>query len=225
MSAVEVDSLTSMLSSTLTISAEPRTDSTTGPVATPSAIQAPNVGIVYDAVMELHLREGHPEHPRRVRVLNETLQADGLLERCTRLTPKLASDDELLMCHTKEHIQRVDALYMNPIQISDGEPAKQEGDTYIISEDIFCNRHTSTATRSAAGCAAQAVRAVLSGQVSTAFAVVRPPGHHASSNDLEGFCFFNNIAVAAHVALKEPGLERVLIFDWDVSVQCFILLA
>lgn len=51
----------------------------------------------------------------------------------------------------------------------------------------------------------QAVHAVLSGDVSTAFAVVRPPGHHAESNELMGFCFFNNVAVAAHAALQQPG--------------------
>ena len=66
-----------------------------------------------------------------------------------------ASDDELLMCHSEDHIKRVDGLYMNPRRISDGQLAEREGDTYIISGDIFCNRHTSTAARSAAGCAAQ----------------------------------------------------------------------
>lgn len=51
----------------------------------------------------------------------------------------------------------------------------------------------------------QAVCAVLSGQVSSAFAIVRPPGHHAESQELMGFCFFNNVAVAAHAALEQPG--------------------
>ena len=63
----------------------------------------------------------------------------------------------------------------------------------------------------------QAVEAVVSGQVDSAFAVVRPPGHHAEPSDYMGFCFFNNVAVAAHAALKHPGIERVLIVDWDVS--------
>lgn len=62
----------------------------------------------------------------------------------------------------------------------------------------------------------QAVEAVLSGQVESAFAVVRPPGHHAEPSDYMGFCFFNNVAVAAHAALKHPGIQRVLILDWDV---------
>jgi hypothetical protein len=64
---------------------------------------------------------------------------------------------------------------------------------------------------------AQAVEAVLSGQVESAFAIVRPPGHHAEPSGYMGFCFFNNVAVAAHAALKHPGIQRVLILDWDVS--------
>lgn len=64
----------------------------------------------------------------------------------------------------------------------------------------------------------QAVEAVLSGQVDSAFAVVRPPGHHAEPTDYMGFCFFNNVAVAAHAALKHPGIHRVLVLDWDVSI-------
>jgi histone deacetylase 6 len=57
----------------------------------------------------------------------------------------------------------------------------------------------------ACGLRLQAVRAVMSGQVRTAFAIVRPPGHHAELQELMGFCFFNNVAVAAHAALEQPG--------------------
>ncbi|WIA41969.1 hypothetical protein OEZ86_009272 [Tetradesmus obliquus] len=172
-------------------------------------------GVVYDAVMELHMREGHPEHPNRIKELSSRLEREGLLSKCTRLTPKLATDEELLKCHSRAHIDRVDGLYSNPVT-TEGQPAEQVGDTFIISSDIYCNRHTSMAARSAAGCCVQAVCAVLSGQVSSAFAIVRPPGHHAESQELMGFCFFNNVAVAAHAALEQPGVERVLILDWDI---------
>lgn len=57
----------------------------------------------------------------------------------------------------------------------------------------------------------------MSGQVDSAFAIVRPPGHHAEPSDYMGFCFFNNVAVAAHAALKHPAIQRVLVLDWDVS--------
>eukprot|EP00879_Flechtneria_rotunda_P025941 GHRR01027603.1.p1 GENE.GHRR01027603.1~~GHRR01027603.1.p1 ORF type:complete len:116 (+),score=22.69 GHRR01027603.1:219-566(+) len=64
------------------------------------------VGVVYDAVMEQHLREGHPEHPNRVKELNTRLQQGGQLARCRKLTAKLASDPELLRCHTQAHISK-----------------------------------------------------------------------------------------------------------------------
>ncbi|KAF6252538.1 hypothetical protein COO60DRAFT_516835 [Scenedesmus sp. NREL 46B-D3] len=172
-------------------------------------------GVVYDAVMELHIREDHPEHPNRIKELSSRLEREGLLGKCTRLTPKLATDEELLKCHSKAHIDRVDGLYSNAIT-TEGRRAEQVGDAFIISEDIYCNRHTSMAARSAAGCCVQAVHAVMAGQVRTAFAIVRPPGHHAESQELMGFCFFNNVAVAAHAALEQPGMERVLILDWDI---------
>ncbi len=62
----------------------------------------------------------------------------------------------------------------------------------------------------------QAVQAVCRGDVDRAFAVVRPPGHHAECARAMGFCFYNNVAVAAMAARQEPGIERVLVLDWDV---------
>ena len=62
----------------------------------------------------------------------------------------------------------------------------------------------------------QAVQAVCRGDVERAFAVVRPPGHHAECARAMGFCFYNNVAVAAQAARQEPGVERVLVLDWDV---------
>ncbi|KAF8059654.1 Hdac6 [Scenedesmus sp. PABB004] len=204
-----------------------------GPPPAPGAAAAPaqqharadkRVGIVFDAVMELHLREGHPEHPNRVRELNARLEGEGLLERCARLSPARATDAELLACHSRAHVDKVEGLYGAPITAA-GLPAARVGDAFIISGDIFCNAHTAAAARSAAGCAAQAVRAVLTGEVEAAFAVVRPPGHHAESEALQGFCFYNNVAVAARAALARPGVRRVAVVDWDVRAAGRVLRA
>ena len=67
-----------------------------------------------------------------------------------------------------------------------------------------------------ASLALQAVSAVLGGQVQSALAVVRPPGHHAECSRAQGFCFFNNCATAARAALQTPGITRLAIVDWDV---------
>jgi len=68
----------------------------------------------------------------------------------------------------------------------------------------------------AAGGLIRAVEAVMAGEVSSAFALVRPPGHHATSRQAKGFCLFNNIAIAARYALDKYKLERILIVDFDV---------
>lgn len=70
----------------------------------------------------------------------------------------------------------------------------------------------------AAGSTVEAVKAVCSNQVDSAFAIVRPPGHHAHGEIVGGFCFFNNAGVAARVAQRQLGVKRVVIFDWDVHV-------
>jgi len=69
-----------------------------------------------------------------------------------------------------------------------------------------------------AGSSIEAVRAVCRDQVAQAFAIVRPLGHHAHCSSIGGFCFFNNVAVAARVAQKEFNIKKVCIFDWDVHV-------
>jgi len=85
-----------------------------------------------------------------------------------------------------------------------------------IDPDTSMNPHTLEAARFAAGALVQAVDAVMAGQSQTAFCAVRPPGHHASAARAMGFCFFNNIAVAAAHALHAHGLKRVAIIDFDV---------
>jgi len=68
----------------------------------------------------------------------------------------------------------------------------------------------------AAGGVLTAVEAVMDGAANNAFAIVRPPGHHALANQAMGFCFFNNLAIAAEWLIKVRGLKRVMIIDWDV---------
>ena len=81
------------------------------------------------------------------------------------------------------------------------------------------NKYTDEAATLAAGSTVEAVASVCSQTlVDQAFAIVRPPGHHAHNNQVAGFCFYNNAAVAARVAQKKYGAKKVCIFDWDVHV-------
>jgi acetoin utilization deacetylase AcuC-like enzyme len=82
--------------------------------------------------------------------------------------------------------------------------------------DTYVGPHSYAAALRAAGGLLQAVQAVLQGEANNAFALVRPPGHHAVASRAMGFCLFNNVAIATRYALREFGLERVLIVDFDL---------
>jgi acetoin utilization deacetylase AcuC-like enzyme len=142
--------------------------------------------LTHPALAELHPTwGGHPERQERLAVL--------LRHFPDFVEGRSARDDELLLCHTREHVDRVSQV--------DG-PTLFDGDT-IASET------TDEAARLAAG---SAIEAALCG----GFALVRPPGHHALPGRAMGFCFYDNIAIAARVAQRELGLERIAIVDFDV---------
>ena len=85
-----------------------------------------------------------------------------------------------------------------------------------IDPDTSMNEFTWTAALRAAGAAVAATDAVMAGELANAFCAVRPPGHHAEHDKAMGFCFFNNVAIAAKYALDRHGLKRVAIVDFDV---------
>jgi len=146
---------------------------------------------------------GHPESPARITAVCDGLERSGLLDRCVRLRPRPASEEELLRCHSLAYIHTVIR------DVADGKPCLSTGDTGL-------GAHSEEVARLAAGGVIVAVEAVLTGVVRNAFAVVRPPGHHAEASRGMGFCIYNNVAVAARHAQVVHGLERVLIVDWDV---------
>jgi histone deacetylase 4/5 len=76
--------------------------------------------------------------------------------------------------------------------------------------------HTTSAARTAAGCVTELALKVAAGEVKNGFAIVRPPGHHAETQQAMGFCFFNNIAIAAKQVMTRMDMERILVVDWDV---------
>jgi acetoin utilization deacetylase AcuC-like enzyme len=127
----------------------------------------------------------------------------GLLNRLARVDARAATEEELLLCHTREYLSTAKR------DVESGRPYLSTGDT-----DIAPNSWEVAAR--AAGGVLNAVDAVVSGKARNAFCAVRPPGHHATRNRGMGFCLFNNVAVAARHAQRKHGLERMLIVDWDV---------
>ena len=165
---------------------------------------APKVGFVTSREYLLHeLPEGHPESPSRLQAVCEALKAWGLWDELAQLPPRRATEDELLLVHTKGYVD------LARREILAGRPVLSTGDTEV------CPRSYDVALLAVGG-VLSAVDAVCADQVRSAFCAVRPPGHHATPSAGMGFCVFNNIAVAARYARKKYGLKRVLIVDWDL---------
>jgi acetoin utilization deacetylase AcuC-like enzyme len=143
----------------------------------------------------------HPERPARIAAMIEMAQGlkRSALKHCT---PRAASIEELALCHDEEYIATVKRTSIT--EHTDFDP------------DTHASTQTWATATLAAGGVLTAVEAVLDGEVNNAFAVVRPPGHHALSQRAMGFCFFNNVAIAASWLGKVRGMRRVLILDWDV---------
>ena len=161
-------------------------------------------GIVISESYVEHLTgDGHPEQPARVTAIVERLAADGLLAQARRIEPQAATDEAILRCHTADYLRIVAE------DVADGERSLSTGDTRI-------SRRSLDIARLATGGVIAAVDAVVNGDVKNAFAVVRPPGHHATPKRGMGFCLFNTIAIAARHAQAAHGIRRVLIADWDV---------
>lgn len=153
-----------------------------------------------DAMIDHDPGRGHPERPDRLRAIAEKLRARPIPG--TRLVaPSPAPLDVVLRVHTPAYVERVSAMR--------GKRASFDADTHTSVATI-------DATFLAVGATVEAVDAVLDGRARNAFALVRPPGHHAEPGRAMGFCFLNNVAIAAEHALARPEIERVLIVDWDV---------
>ncbi|MFM7243740.1 MAG: histone deacetylase [Planctomycetaceae bacterium] len=166
-------------------------------------IAKPTGLVVSESYVEHLTGDGHPEQPARVTAIVERLAAEGLLARARRIEPQPAGDEAILRCHTADYL-RIAAE-----DVADGERSLSTGDTRISPRSLEI-------ARLAAGGVVAAVDAVMAGDVRNAFAVVRPPGHHATPKRGMGFCLFNNVAIAARHAQAVHGIGRVLIADWDV---------
>src|SRR3954469_16245298 len=144
---------------------------------------------------------GHPENPERLRAIEAALAERDWLGWERREAPA-ASEEELMLVHPSEHVERIREL------------SRSGGGA--IDLDTFAGERSYEAALHAAGGACAMTRALLGGEAEVGFCGLRPPGHHAEPERAMGFCLFDNVAVAAALAVAELGLERVFILDWDV---------
>jgi acetoin utilization deacetylase AcuC-like enzyme len=145
---------------------------------------------------------GHGESPASKRRLKNLLEVSGLYDRLELLKPRPASREELQRFHVPAYVERIAVL-------------SEQGGGDAGEHTPFAATGYEVAALACGGCI-RAVEAVVAGQATNAYALVRPPGHHAERDRGRGFCIFNNVAVAAMHARDALGLKRVAIVDWDV---------
>ena len=161
------------------------------------------VWLLTDGAMDVHRSPGHPERPER-----RSATADGVRDAASDaamelLEPALeeVTDDLVHLVHEPDYITLLGA--------ADSRGAWLDPDTYVVPGSL-------RAARLAAGATVQAAHGVASGAAEVAFAVVRPPGHHAADDRGSGFCLLNNVAIAAEALRRDAGIRRVAVVDWDV---------
>jgi len=151
--------------------------------------------------------EPHPSSVYMTQRIKQFLDGSGLTAQMEHISARAATEEELAVYHTREFIAGVRKHV-------EGGPMK--GNWGEIESDTPLSQGSFDAAIFAAGGAMNAVQAVMNGQVRNAYALLRPPGHHALSNRAMGFCIFNHAVLAAHYARNVYGLERIMIVDWDV---------
>ncbi len=159
-------------------------------------------GYVYHPVFLQHDTGQHPENARRLEAIIAHLEETGLGKKLARIEPRPATMQELALVHDTGYIARIQAT------------AKSGGGW--LDADTVMSAGSWDAALHAAGGTIRATGLVVSGELDSAFALVRPPGHHATARSAMGFCLFNNVAIAAKYALENLGLERAAIIDFDV---------
>jgi acetoin utilization deacetylase AcuC-like enzyme len=160
------------------------------------------VGLVYDPIYLEHDTGDHVENSQRLVAAMVYLKETGIEEKLTCLPSRPALLKELEMIHAPEYISYV--------------KSKAEKGGGWLDPDTVMSPKSYEAALYAAGGFMMAVEAVMKGEVDNAFALVRPPGHHATYDQAKGFCIFNNMAIAAKFALNKFSLNRILIADFDV---------
>jgi len=161
-----------------------------------------STALVYHRDYLLHdAGETHIESPARLTATIEFLRKKEILKKMIMIEPAPCTEEDILRVHTKEHLDHIKTL-------------SASGGGYVDS-DTYCSPATYDVARLAAGGCIKAAKAVMDKEADNAFALIRPPGHHASRNKASGFCFFNNAAITARYLQEVYSLKRILIFDWD----------
>lgn len=151
---------------------------------------------------DAHAQPGHAERPERLHAIQTLLEKDGILNSLQKVDTLSATPDDVELVHPASYLQKLnDASTAGTVWL--------DSDTYSTPESLSIALH-------ALGGLLQLTKKVHNGDADNAFAVVRPPGHHARPSNAMGFCLFANIAIAAKWLQKYTAVKRILIVDFDV---------
>ena len=165
-------------------------------------LTTPEVFFYYHPQFLLHDTGRHPEHAGRLEWILEFLSQKGMFDSLLSLQePVRLQEETLLLAHTQDHVNHIKSLAM-------------QGGGQIDSDTVI-SEHSFEAALYAAGAGITAAEAIHAHQISKAFCLVRPPGHHATRSRAMGFCLFNNVAILARYLLSKQYAERVAIIDFD----------
>ncbi|KAL3852467.1 hypothetical protein ACJMK2_016100 [Sinanodonta woodiana] len=168
-------------------------------------------GFVYDEIFTQHRNlwdPNYPEKPQRISQPYSRCCELGLVDRCMRVGICHSTEDQILLVHNMSMIET--------LQSTSSMTQEQLMELAKKYDSIYFHPSTYESSLLAVGSIVELMEKILKKQIRNGFALVRPPGHHAMAEEFCGFCFFNNVAIAAKHAVDNLGLKRVLIVDWDV---------
>ena len=202
--------------------------------------------------MLIHFKKsGHPEDPDRIKRIMAILADHGLTDSMRLLPCRMVRKEEAMLVHSEDHWEKVCAIqcelvgFHSPVILASvshpisrrcvvnilmryfsdmNEQAFIDSEEYYEQMSLYVNEGTTTAAMLSCGGVIEASLAVARGEVKKSFAIVRPPGHHAEPDEHMGFCFFNNVAVAARVVQQTTNIKKILILDWYVYPSFFMVL-
>ncbi|XP_052866559.1 histone deacetylase 6 [Anopheles cruzii] len=171
-----------------------------------------HTGLVYDDRFALHRclwDPNYPECPERYLEVTKRVTLEKLIERCIIVKSRKATEAELALKHTTEHVEMLKATS----GCQDEEKLEKLSSRF---DAIFIHPTTYETSLLSVGSTIALVESICKGTIQNGMAIVRPPGHHAMAGEFNGYCFFNNVAIAAQHALNNLGIRKILIVDWDV---------
>ena len=169
-----------------------------------------NVGVVYDDFMSKHFHptEPHPECPERIQEIYKELNKRNLITKMLAIKSRDITRDELLLVHDKKYLYK---LYR-----SFETHKTDKAINYALGEynSVFANLNSLKCAEKAAGSTVDLVMSIVNKKIERGVAIVRPPGHHSQCSETNGFCLFNNVALASVIA-RNAGM-KIAVVDWDI---------